>query len=214
MSGRESIEPDLLRRIDRLVDNELGEPERRELLLELDRRPDAWKLCALAFLENQAWAPAIREVVVLARPSPAPPPARRRHRWLAAACVMSSLFGLGVLSGTMLRRETPEPTVAANPPVAPLPDAPRLAGFVQLTRPGEAPGNSIPIPVLSGTNLKDRLTEQARPMVPEYVRSVWERQGYELRENREVVSLGLDDGRRVAIPVDQVQVKYVGQIPY
>ena len=224
MSGPESIETDLLRRIDRLVDNELGETERRELLLELDRRPEAWKLCALAFLENQAWAPAIRSVAALpAGPAPtvlvAPKPPRRPGRWLAAACVMAALFGLGVLSGTRLGREIvvrPQPASVAPVLVekeeksSPL----RFAGFVQLVGLGEQAGTTIPVPVLAGEQLESRLTQQAGPRVSEYVRSVWEREGYELQENRQVVSVGLDDGRRLAIPVDEVKVRYVGQIPY
>ncbi len=42
------------RRFDRLVDGELSEAERREMLLRLDDQPGAWRRCALAFLEAQA----------------------------------------------------------------------------------------------------------------------------------------------------------------
>ena len=41
--------------IDRLVDNELTDAERRELLLSFDADPLAWRQCALAFLEAQSW---------------------------------------------------------------------------------------------------------------------------------------------------------------
>ncbi len=43
---------------DRLVDGELTEAERRTLLLRFDDEPDAWRQCALAFLESQAWQQA------------------------------------------------------------------------------------------------------------------------------------------------------------
>ncbi len=46
---------ELERLIDRLVDNELPQALRRPLLLELDKRPQGWRRCALAFLEAQAW---------------------------------------------------------------------------------------------------------------------------------------------------------------
>ncbi|MDA7978157.1 MAG: hypothetical protein MPJ50_05230 [Pirellulales bacterium] len=46
---------ELERLIDRLVDNEVPQPLRRSLLVELDRRPQGWRRCALAFLEAQAW---------------------------------------------------------------------------------------------------------------------------------------------------------------
>jgi hypothetical protein len=44
---------------DRLVDGELSEPERRELLTSLDQEPDGWRRCALAFLEAQSWKEGI-----------------------------------------------------------------------------------------------------------------------------------------------------------
>lgn len=47
------------RLIDRLIDDELDGPQRRELLERLDRAPDGWRRCALAFLEAQAWREAI-----------------------------------------------------------------------------------------------------------------------------------------------------------
>jgi hypothetical protein len=41
--------------IDRLVDGELNDAERRALLRSFDARPDGWRRCALAFLEAQSW---------------------------------------------------------------------------------------------------------------------------------------------------------------
>jgi hypothetical protein len=42
-------------RLDQLVDGELSEPERRDLLAGLDSQPGGWRRCALAFLEAQCW---------------------------------------------------------------------------------------------------------------------------------------------------------------
>jgi len=47
--------------IDLLVDGELGDAERRVLLDRLDRAPDGWRRCALAYLEAQAWRQSMRE---------------------------------------------------------------------------------------------------------------------------------------------------------
>jgi len=44
---------DLQLQIDLLVDGELSEDERRELLLRLEREPDGWRTCALALLEAE-----------------------------------------------------------------------------------------------------------------------------------------------------------------
>ncbi len=48
--------------LDMLVDGELSEEERREVLLRLDSEPDGWRRCALAFLEAQSWREAMRSV--------------------------------------------------------------------------------------------------------------------------------------------------------
>src|SRR5438876_11522290 len=47
------------RLLDRLVDGELPERERRELLLRIEKEPDGWRRCALAFLEAQIWRQAL-----------------------------------------------------------------------------------------------------------------------------------------------------------
>jgi hypothetical protein len=62
--------------LDRLVDDELTDAERRELLLRLERTPDGWRRCALAFLENQAWRSESKSHVsgapqIAVRPTPA-----------------------------------------------------------------------------------------------------------------------------------------------
>lgn len=41
--------------LDRLVDGELSESDRSELLLQLEHEPEGWRRCALAFLEAQCW---------------------------------------------------------------------------------------------------------------------------------------------------------------
>ena len=49
-------------RFDRLVDDELSDTERRQLLASLDDEPGGWRCCALAFLEAQAWRQTMRDV--------------------------------------------------------------------------------------------------------------------------------------------------------
>ena len=52
---------------------------------------------------------------------------------------------------------------------------------------------------------------QLPPAVPEYVVSRMEREGYRVEGGRKVVQVALDDGRKVAVPVDTVSYRYVGQ---
>jgi hypothetical protein len=48
---------------DRLVDGELSASEEQALLGALDIRPDAWRHCALAFLEARAWRDDLTTIV-------------------------------------------------------------------------------------------------------------------------------------------------------
>ena len=64
-----------------------------------------------------------------------------------------------------------------------------------------------------GVGLDDRWLTRQPPAVPASVRAQWERQGYQVEEHRRLVSLDLEDGRRVSIPVDEVELEYVGQRP-
>lgn len=52
--------PEELRQLDLLVDGELGNAARRQLLAMLEARPDGWRRCALAFLEAQSWGSELR----------------------------------------------------------------------------------------------------------------------------------------------------------
>ena len=47
-------------RFDRLVDGELDEHERGELLAGLDKEPSGWRRCALVSLEAQCWKETFR----------------------------------------------------------------------------------------------------------------------------------------------------------
>ena len=108
--------------LDRLVDGELPEAQRRELLTSLEQQPDGWRRCALAFLEAQSWGEALGEAVrtpdklivtapVAAAAEPAAPqtvaaqrPAAKRsagqwNSWkslLAMAASFLVTFGLGM----------------------------------------------------------------------------------------------------------------------
>ena len=66
------------RQFDLLVDGELDEKDRRELLSRLDHEPDGWRRCALAFLQAQAWQQALGPMVSPAEARAAGPLGRPR----------------------------------------------------------------------------------------------------------------------------------------
>ena len=49
--------------LDRLVDGELADGDRRTVLESLERQPDGWRQCALAFLEAQTWGQTLTDYV-------------------------------------------------------------------------------------------------------------------------------------------------------
>lgn len=95
--------------IDRLVDGELSDADRRALLLRLDRQPSGWRLCALAFLEAQTWRTTARSMAddaPLRLDAPTTPAVHREarrvslsRRWLSLAAATLLAFGLGSLLG-------------------------------------------------------------------------------------------------------------------
>ena len=94
--------------IDRFVEGELSQPERRALIVRIENEPDGWRRCALAFLEAQSWRKSFRSILSAAAADSAPadveiqPAAtqrpRRVHRLSAvvAVIVVSFVVGMGV----------------------------------------------------------------------------------------------------------------------
>src|SRR5271165_2973202 len=88
------------REVDRLVDGELGEADRRALLVQLEHEPDGWRRCALAFLEAQCWKAELGQVIPPAAPARAVPasqaePIEQRQSWrqyAATTLAMSASF--------------------------------------------------------------------------------------------------------------------------
>jgi hypothetical protein len=58
----EELSPETQRQLDRLVDGELSDVERRQLLDSFDEQPVSWRRCALAFLEAQSWRRQMRHL--------------------------------------------------------------------------------------------------------------------------------------------------------
>jgi hypothetical protein len=53
----------------------------------------------------------------------------------------------------------------------------------------------------------------ARPDPEAFVHD-WERRGFEVEQRQRVVSLALENGRRLAVPVNEVRLRYVGDRTY
>jgi hypothetical protein len=72
---------------------------------------------------------------------------------------------------------------------------------------------SAEVPVFAGPGISQRWLLEQPPPVSEHDRAIWQRPGYELEQQRRLLSVPLADGRSATVPVDHVRVRYVGQVP-
>ncbi len=220
-------------RFDLLVDGELSEEDRRTLLGQLDREPGSWRRCALAFLEAQMWK---QEFGVLLQPATeaasSPQPAGRSF-WnrqmptllaMAASFLIALVLGMALRGGgaslpgsrpslgnmaTMTTQALPGPRTPGQDPAA----AANPWQMVTLTASDgaqEAP-ESFELPVRSGTRLDPQWLQSLPAPVPSDVVQALRDSGHQIEQRRELVPVPMRDGRRLVVPVDQVDIHYVGR---
>jgi hypothetical protein len=217
--------------IDRLVAGELLEAERRNLLVWLDEDVRRWRLCAMAFLEAQSWEAAAAGLApaatakgnqALMQNTPAcTRVANCRQSWavwqaLAIAASLALAFAVGLRSASVWQHAQPvmlPGTAEASGERVPgnlLPDSkatsnvkqPLMATVAVRTNldPGVTAQLQLPVRPLDGG-------EAHATSISEYDRKQWERQGFELIEERRYLPARLPDGRQVVVPVNKVHVK-------
>jgi hypothetical protein len=229
---------------DRLVDDEMNEEERRELLGRLDDEPGGWRRCALAFLESQCWRQVLGETrdrrdslaAVLqstAKPVDAAPtvpcePAPR-NLWLGRAKVLSAMaasFLAALWLGTAAQRNWsdhrgngPSPMIAANqqvrPSMTPIESHASPANpwhMVAVSAPSV--GRQLQVPAVERDNVDEQWRKSVPPAIPDNVMQALARTGHQIEQQREYMPVPLQDGRQLVVPVDRVNVRYVGNGPY
>jgi hypothetical protein len=189
--------PDDAIAIDRLIDGELDEHERRELLRRLDTTPDGWRRCALAFLEAQEFAQAARawtsdHAAVHSEPTPVVTHPKRKGARLLRIAAAAMLASVAFASGFAARERQVQPRVVQSEPS-------------KLAPPSSFPETITTAPVVASSVPR---------AFPNYVQATLARQGYRVEPARKLVSLNLDGGRRVTIPVEGVEIQYVGRQTY
>jgi hypothetical protein len=239
--------------LDLLVDDELSDDRRRELLSQFDGQPDGWRRCALAFLEAQGWRRNLRGLqrksssVGQSGPAPASNVAapashnrRRAMHWMGTVLAMAASF-LAAFALALTWRVGPHPTglpdagTLANSPIAPgpggaAPDVEALAApsqravpapttpgtqvhFVTLSMPdAEGRPQQVEVPVVTAGSFDPAwFSGQPGAMPPELIHAL-RASGHRVRQQRELVPVDIEGGH-VVIPVDQVEVQYIGH-PY
>jgi hypothetical protein len=187
MVANHSIEFDDARLIDMLVDGELSDPRRADLLHRLEKSSGGWRQLSLAFLEAQCWRQALKSDASIALKQPATCARQTRRRsiawtgaWAASALVAFSL-GLAVTA-----RSQPETLVNKTAP------APAIVRDANATAP----------PIQSAT--------MARTLSPA-ARQQLERLGFRVHERPRVVSVQQPDGQTVQVLVNEVELHFVGR---
>lgn len=195
------------RLLDRLVDGELSENEYRRLLESFEETPGGWRRCALAFLEHQALqrefmspavpaaapaatAPAGRAGATAVSPVSVIPRTRTALRWLAVAASWIALFGAGWLWSAQRQEARFAPTAAAphfHSPVA----------------------TEVPLAAGNATGVR---TEE-RPLQSEFIEQLRQR-GHDWRLRDHYIPVELEDGKKLVVPVRELQVSPVRKVPY
>lgn len=216
--------------LDMLVDGELGDVERREVLSRLDMEPDGWRRCALAFLEAQSWRQAMQSVSddsieATAVASIARSSWRRFRNVVALACSLLLALGVGLAVGGMFDRAPtaiPAEQVAeaphvdelkdVEPSVEPISEAiPELAvPYQYVSIPAQDPvsgeADSIQMPVVPQQYLGEGWPYRLPSVLPDHVVQTLQQRGHEVVQQRRLVPFQAADGSRVVFPVDEVEL--------
>ena len=273
-------------RFDRLVDGELSEEDRRELLAGLDDEVGGWRRCALAFLEAQCWKQSLGELrrdrtksagfpgeqknkqedsclsrweatgtravssekpvsqESVAQNALAPSPSSRaRGVTMKTLLAMAACFLVAFWVGSLVHSRRIEPSPMAGDTTAqiatrktpaparmeqPIPPQRGLANaspqgktispwrVVTVGSPGNAANGVSPLrlPAVERETIDPQWLQNLPSAVPGDVVQALDRSGHQVRQQRELVPVRLQDGRQMVVPVDQVDVHYVGNGPY
>ena len=212
--------------LDRLVDGELSQDQRRELLAALDDEPGAWRRCALAFLEAQSWRWQLSRLAVeplvaqtSARPAPLESRKNRHSLWgmcLAIAASLLVAFGLGVRyqsAGQPLLANNSAPQSDESGPV-------QLAQTdwtdaqgddqdeetIALTLADEDDGErEIQLPVTHATDGDQVWAENESALPARLLRSL-RQSGLEVNRQQRYMPIDLSDGRRLIVPIEEIEI--------
>jgi hypothetical protein len=217
----EFFTPEDQRLLDRLVDGELDEAERRALLLRLDQAPQGWRHCALAFLEAQAWrsetrAAVTEPVATLIRP------AASQRSWAKPALYIPLAMAAGfVLTFVLLKnRDGREFAVIPAPDgtrVQVVDDTPSMSGQnLRLVVDGTVGERQkmVNVPLVDAQGMNEALFGAASQSLPADFVRLLEQSGHQVVRERRLVPVDLHDGRRVVVPMDQVEIRPVSNQGY
>src|SRR5262245_8716546 len=195
------------RQLDRLVDGEMPDVDRRALLLRLEAEPGGWRRCALAFLEAQNWrealvplaGPAVERPLVLPDGKGRRPRPRQR---IAALAGLAASVAAAFLLGWILH---PQPTQLT--PDASVVDGSQSTSATTVERPPSGPSD------LAAETPRPRTPGESLVRVDPFVKKM-EQRGFRAQTQERRFSMQLEDGRKLDVPVQEVRLHYVRNRTY
>jgi hypothetical protein len=210
------------RQLDRLVDGELSAADRRQLIETLERQPDGWRHCACAFLESQEIGATLNDLAAGAAVPQTLAATRRgaeigsrakdvRHAprslrvsWVAVTAACLSL-------GFFVGRSTEQQGATS------LDQSPLLVTDERNERDGQSPSSPIN-DLAENTAAVDRDSQFVGggrySAVPTEIERILDRVGHRVERRHVYMPVVSQDGRRVVIPVEQVDLVPVGWETY
>jgi hypothetical protein len=177
-------------------------------------------------------------VSVRAIPSPSPRTSRslasRARNWIVLATALVVAFaagwlarpgsdgqrdiGIGGGSSNVARRDDsgtaqrPERGAEIEKEDPNLPPAVHLAGILTLVVDDNGQPREVQVPVLEGPELDLRRLLSRPPAIRDSVVQALERRGHRVEAHRQLLTVNLKNGRKVVLPVDQVDVKFANRV--
>ncbi len=215
------------RNIDLLVDGELSEADRRTLLLQLEHEPNGWRRCALAFLEAQCWKTELGRVVppataATASVAPAAPALpletvgrpQTWRRYTATALTIAASFLLAVVvvhgwpsgphSGATLEK------TVENTPAVKTADDWKMVDLNVANSSGGQP-QAIKVAAQRRDTLDRDLLDRTPGAISPELQQAFEQSGHRVVQQREIIPIQMKDGQLFVVPVDHVEIHYVGR---
>jgi hypothetical protein len=202
--------------IDRLAAGELSGGARRDLFVWLDGEPSRWRRCAMALLEARelehafsAWQAEVPKPTVKLSRTPEAPHFQRGALFALAASIMIA-FSLGIFARGFWIAPAP---MFAESPASSGRDVSSVATDRQPSSDLVKRPEIVPDKGVTAVAAAPPMAAQS-DLIPPYVRSQLERRGYQVKSRHALLPVVLPDGRRVTLPIDELQLNYVGHRAY
>lgn len=204
---------------DMLVDGELRENERVDLLKKCETEPELWRLCAIAFLEARDFNAGLSgdEPSAKSERAPGGNSTWNPNRWQGYVALAASLmisFGLGGMavkqsdnraSGHPVQQAGVNVSRAHSTPFAQAGMLGNPKAATVLVR-GERGLHPMRIPIVSTPGQGQRQADTPDPWSPELLEQL-QAMGFGVTRTKRSLPARLSDGRLLLIPVEEIEIK-------